>query len=167
MNESYAECGVKRKQTIKDYLIKALMIFLILFILLYGGYFIQMYSFTVAVAITAICIFWFPRMRIEYEYVYCDGQLDIDKISGNVKRKTILRINFEKVEIVAPHNSHALDSYNNNPQLKVKDFTSLLKDKNVYALILRDQTLTKILFEPNEKMLECMKQKTPRKIAAD
>lgn len=166
MNESYAEYSIKRRQTAKDYFIKLLMIFLTLFMLVFGGSLIGAYSITVAVALGVVCFFWFPRMNLEYEYVYCDGQLDFDRISGNAKRKTVLRIDFEKVEIVAPVNSHALDPFNNNPQLKVKDFSSLAPDKNVYALILRDEVITKILFEPNEKMLDCMKQKTPRKISA-
>lgn len=165
MNESYAEFGVKRKQIMKNYLLRALMIFLVILLFTFGNAVFGIFSMTIAIAVIAICYFWFPRMNVEYEYVYCDGQLDFDRISGNAKRKTMLRIDFDKVEMVAPVKSHTLDSYKNNPQLKVKDFTSLKPDANVYALILREEGITKVLFEPNEKIIECIKQKTPRKIS--
>lgn len=166
MNESYAEYGIKRRQTAKNYLIKALMIFLTLFVLLFGSGILGVLSFTIAIGLGVVCFFWFPRMNVEYEYVYCDGQLDFDRISGNAKRKTILRIDFEKVEIIAPAKSHALDPFNSNPALKIKDFTSLAPEKNIYAIIYRDEGISKILFEPSDKILECIKQKTPRKIAS-
>lgn len=165
MNESYAEAGVRRKQTMKHHLIRASLITLVAFIFLFGTPLLGLFAMPVASIGIIACIFLFPRLNVEYEYIFCDGQLDFDKIMGGAKRKTVLRVDFEKVEIVAPVNSHSLDSYNNNPQIKVKDFTSMQPNKKVYALILREEGITKILFEPNEKMIECIKQKTPRKIS--
>ena len=40
-----------------------------------------------------------PRLHVEYEYVFCDGQLDFDKISGGMKRKNMLRIDFENLVV--------------------------------------------------------------------
>ena len=76
----------------------------------------------------------------------------------------MLRIDFEQVEIMAPYNSHALDSYN-NIQLEQKDFSSLSKDSKPYAIIVsKDNKKMKILFEPSEKMLAMIKQKSARKV---
>ena len=164
MNESYAEASVKKKQTIKDHLIRAGLITLIILLLLYWMPILGMFAVPVISLIFLGCIFLFPRLKIEYEYIFCDGQLDFDKIMGGAKRKTALRIDFERVEIMAPVNSHALDPYRNNPQIKEKNFTSLEPNRNVYAIIVKEEGLLKILFEPDEKIIEAIKQKSPRKI---
>ncbi|MBP3578929.1 MAG: hypothetical protein J6K15_12535, partial [Lachnospiraceae bacterium] len=93
-----------------------------------------------------------------------DGQLDFDKISGGAKRKTMLRVDFEKLVVIAPKNSHALDGYRHNG-VAVKDFSSLDENAKVYGMVVTGgEQNTMIYFEPSEKMLAAMKQKAPRKI---
>ncbi|WP_066714913.1 DUF6106 family protein [Clostridium sp. Marseille-P299] len=165
MNESYAEASVRRRTTMSDRLIKAAIIALIVFFVIFGVLLIGQFAILVATVLIVVAVFLFPRFNVEYEYVFCDGQLDFDKIMGNAKRKNALRIDFEKVEMMAPVNSHALDAYTHQ-QLKVKDFTSLNPEANVYAIIARSENeVLKILFEPSEKMLACIKQKAPRKLS--
>lgn len=166
MNESYAEAGVKRKKTATTLMIQIAAVFGILVVFFVGGMFLGSIATFIASVLVVLCVFFFPRMNsIEYEYVFCDGQLDFDKIMGNAKRKTALRIDFDKVEIMAPAKSHSLDSYNHIQQLKVKDFSSQNPEAKVYAIIVRkDNEVNKVLFEPNEKMIACIKQKAPRKV---
>ena len=166
MNESYAEAGAKRGKTASSYLIMGAMILGILLLIFVGTGFLGSIATFIASILVVGCIYLFPRFNVEYEYVYCDGQLDFDKISGNAKRKTQLRIDFDKVEMIAPVKSHSLDSLNHNVNLVTKDFTSRNADAKVYAIIYRGEKETlKILFEPTEKMLACIKQKFPRKIS--
>ncbi len=163
MNELYAEAGVKRKETAGTYALRFLLIFVAIaaFLLTFQN---SILLFVSAILIVAI-IYIFPRLNVEYEYVFCDGQLDFDKIMGNAKRKTALKIDFEQVEIMAPEGSHALDGYT-YVKTVVKDFSSRSKDAKPYVIILRQgETATKILFEPNEKMINCIKLKNPRKVA--
>lgn len=165
MNESYAEAGVRRKSTASSYLIKAGIVVLILLMFTIGSVFLGQFGVLIASILIVLAVYLFPRFNVEYEYVFCDGQLDFDKIMGNSKRKNALRIDFDKVEIMAPANSHALDGYTYQ-QLKVKDFSSLRSDAKVYAVVVRDnESLLKVLFEPNEKMINCIKQKAPRKVS--
>lgn len=164
MNESYAEAGVKRKKTAKTTGMKVGIIAGLSLVLILGITLLQTLLVLLAIIGFVISYSYFPRFNVEYEYIFCDGQLDFDKIMGNVKRKTALRIDFDKVDIMAPAKSHALDSYN-NMQLKVKDFTSLVPEAKAYAIIYNNEKEKyKILFEPNEKMIACIKQKTPRKL---
>ena len=164
MNQLYAEAGVKRKDNAVTMTLRALMIFGIIigfFLLLLG----QVFSMVGIVLIVAL-IYLFPRLNVEYEYVFVDGQLDFDAIKGKAKRKTLLRIDFEQVEIMAPLDSHALDSYT-YVKLVVKNFSSGNKDSKPYVIIanVEDKKL-KIIFEPNEKMVSMIKQKSPRKLTA-
>ena len=105
-----------------------------------------------------------PRLNVEWEYVFCDGQLDFDRISGGAKRKTMLRVDFEHLVVMAPKNSHSLDGYRHNG-VAVKDFSSLEAGKNVYGMVITGGEQNQLIFfEPSEKMLAVMKQKAPRKI---
>lgn len=162
MNLLYAEAGVKRKDTMLTIGLKALMIIgvlLGLFFMFIG----QIFSIIGLVIIVGV-FFLYPKLDVEYEYVFVDGQIDFDRITGKAKRKTMLRIDFEQVEIMAPSTSHSLDSFN-NMQLEEKNFTSMDKESKHYTIIANvDNKKMKILFEPSEKMLDMIKQKSPRKL---
>lgn len=162
MNELYAEAGVKRRSTPGTIAAKAGLIVGIVLLTFFGLLTGSPILVPVAAVLIVVIIYFFPRFNVEYEYVFCDGQLDFDKIMGGAKRKTALRIDFENVEIVAPKGSHALDSYQ---QHRVKDFSSCNSEVKPYVIITSngDQML-QIYFEPSEKMLEVMKLKSPRKI---
>lgn len=165
MNQQYAEAGVKRKEDAKSMALRALLAFgvfvgVLLVLLGAGGLFS-----VVGIAIIVVLVFLFPRLNMEYEYVYVDGQIDFDRITGKAKRKTALRIDMEQVEIIAPEGSHALDGYK-NMTLENKDFTSGDKSVKPYIIIGKVSGKTyRIAFEPTEKMLTMMKQKSPRKIS--
>lgn len=165
MNELYAEAGCKRLNNAKIMLQKAGIIAAIVILFMLSILMGQSILMFVGLIGIVGAVYFFPRFNVEWEYVFVDGQLDFDKIMGNSKRKTALRIQFEQVETVAPVKSHTLDSYNNNRQMKVRDFSSGNPNAKVYALMHREgEKLTQILFEPSEKMLSCMKMKSPRKI---
>lgn len=118
----------------------------------------------IGAAIIVIMIYMFPRLNVEYEYIFVDGQLDFDKIMGKAKRKTALRIDFDQVEIMAPMNSSSLGNYS-NAQLILKDFSSGEKDSKPYVIIANvDNRKMKILFEPDENMVGVIRQKSPRKV---
>lgn len=162
MNESYAEAGCKRKDTPLTYLMRAGLILLaaVVFIVTLGN---QILLVIGAAAVVGV-IYILPRLNIEYEYIFCDGQIDFDRISGGAKRKTLKKIDFEQVEICAPSTSHALDGYTYQ-NVKAFDFSSGDKNAKTYTIIVRDQgVVNKIIFEPTDKMLQCIRSKAPRKI---
>ncbi len=162
MNQLYAEAGVKRKDTSKTMVLRSLLILGIVFgvfLLMFGSY-----LGIIGVILIAAMVFLFPKLNVEYEYVFVDGQIDFDRITAKSRRKTLLRIDLEQVEIMAPEGSHALDSYN-HIQLEKKDFSSGDKTVKPYVIIAnKEEKKYRISFEPSEKMLEMMKQKSPRKI---
>lgn len=163
MNQTYAEAGVKRRETASSYGIRALLILAIIVAIFIST--LHTIALIISIVIIFGVIYIFPKLKVEYEYIYVDGQLDFDKIMGNSKRKTDLRIDFEQVEIMAPMNSHALDPYKNS-NLKTKDYSSRNPEARPYVIIYRKgEKAYKILFEPNENMLEAIKLKNPRKLA--
>lgn len=163
MNQSYAEAGVKKKDTTLTLVLRILLILGIVvgvLVMLLGSFFT-----IIGVAIGAAMVFLFPRLNVDYEYVFVDGQIDFDRIIGKSKRKTILRIDMEQVDIVAQQGSHALDGFT-HVQMETKDFASGNKEIKPYIIIASvEDKKYRIAFEPSEKMLAVMKQKSPRKIS--
>ena len=106
-------------------------------------------------------IWYWPRFRVEWEYVFCDGQLDFDMIQGGERRKNILRIEIEDADAIAPIQSTKLDGYRH---LEVRDYSSMNEKANVYGIATRlpekDEKVM-ILFEPTSRMVELMQKKCP------
>lgn len=166
MNDLYTEASVKKKVTATDTLIKVVAIVVIAVAVLYGFLFNKLLITLLGVVGTFVAYTMLPRLNVMYEYVFCDGQLDFDKIMAGEKRKHMYRLDFDQVLIMAPENSHALDGYKSNPAAKKLDFTSLEKDRKVYCIVVSAGELqTLVYFEPNEKMISYIKQKAPRKVS--
>lgn len=162
MEELYAEAGCKPKMTGKYLAMKAGAIALGVAFVFCALFIPNMIIRLIAALGVVGVIYVFPMLNIEYEYIFCDGQVDFDKIMGGAKRKTALKIDFEDVEVVAPVDSDSVLAHKN---VVVKDFTSKDSSKRVYAIIGKvGEKNMKILFEPTEKMIETMRNKSPRKV---
>ena len=162
MNDLYAETAVKRKTTTSDIALKAVLIIgiILIFILsiVLSGQFGRILTFAAMIAGVVLVWYW-PRFHVEWEYVFCDGQLDFDMILGGDKRKQVLRIEIEKADLIAPIYSKRMDGYRH---LKRKDYSSLRTDTKKYAIVkkLTEEKIV-LVFEPNEKMLDMMMAKAP------
>ena len=163
MNDySYVEASVKRRETVGSKILKVFMIVVVIFAVFLSLYNIP--TFIISLAIIFAVIYFFPRLNVEYEYVFVDGQLDFDKIFGGAKRKTDLRIELDQVEIIAPLDSHVLDQYKEQ-NFKTKNYSSRDPNTKPYVIIYRKgDSAYKILFEPSEELKKAIKLKAPRKI---
>ena len=168
MTGSYTENSVKRKATVSTYLAKAALILAVILLFLFGLLINQSIIMFISIGVGfAAGYYLFPRLSAEYEYIFCDGQIDFDRINGGESRKHILRVDLDNVEIMAPEKSHELDKYNNS-NIKVRDFSSHDPNNKKYCIITSDETnRVKIVFEPSEKMLELAKNKSPRKVIVE
>lgn len=108
--------------------------------------------------------FIFLNLSVEFEYLYAEGGLRVDRILGRTRRKKAFDCEREDVQFMAPSDSYMLKDYEKQG-MKVLDCSSGSKDAKVYALICqKGPDCTKVLFEPNEKMLNSMKRNNPRKV---
>lgn len=117
--------------------------------------------FFVMLIVSGIIIYLMPTAKIAYEYIFVDGQIDYDRILKGEKRKTMKRIDMEKVEVVAPENSHALDAYRQNPLF---DYSSGMKGDHYIAIYTGEKGLEQVKFTPDEKMLNAIENKSPSKL---
>lgn len=161
MEQTYAEAIVKKKSTSATLALKIVFIALIAVVFIFSFLLNQRLILLVGVAGIFALVWYWPRFKVEWEYVYCDGQIDFDMIQGGEKRKNVLRIEIEDADAIAPIDSPRLDGYRH---LEVKDYSSLRPDANVYGIATRlkenaDKVLIK--FEPTGRMVECMYNKCP------
>lgn len=163
MNDQYIEEGIKCVERPQNMLIRMGLIFIVIL-----SFFLVLINPTLIVAPVisiAILIFIFTRLKIEYEYIYAGGQIDFDRISGNAKRKTLLRVDIENAEIIAPTNSTYIREKEAQRKLKYRDYSSYRKDVATYTMLVnKNGELYKIKFEPSERLVKSMKAKQPRKV---
>ena len=86
MSELYSEFLVKKESTFKDALIKFGMIGLTV-VAVAAGLFLNPLLLIVAIGLGVACYFIIPKTDLEYEYLFVNGELDIDKIMAKSKRK--------------------------------------------------------------------------------
>ena len=144
MNESYKELLVKKDRGAKETLMRVgsvvPTVLIGLLTLLTGN----IIFFIVVIALGVLDYFVFQWTDIEYEYLYLDKEISVDKIMSKTRRKKLTTISVDKIEIMAPAKSHQLDSYRNR-QIKVTDLSA--------GHYLPEQMLYWIFYEGNQKIL--------------
>ena len=164
MSDLYSELLVKKEQTMKDKLVKGGLIALIV-IFVIGGLLITPILLIAAIAAGVAAYFILPGTDLEFEYLYVNGELDIDKIMSKQKRKRVGSYDMKKVEIVAPKNSHELDSFRNRKDIKVHDYSSLEENAKTFGMAINgDKGMELIYFDPNEAIIKDMQRIAPRSV---
>ena len=166
MSDLYSEVLVKKERTWKDKLVKGGLIALVVIFAVVG--IIVPILFFVAIALGIAAYFIIPGTDLEFEYLFVNGELDIDKIMSKSKRKRVKSLNLSECDIMAPLNSHRMDYYNSNQKLKVLDFSSGNPEHKRFAIIARDGADTcKVIFEPDETLAKTMRNTAPSKVFLD
>jgi hypothetical protein len=167
---SYAECCVHRRQTIGGIIARCLLItFLVIgvlgmiFFYLCAAMALTLVCFIIAAVSIFLTIYMFPRFTVDWEYIFVDGQLDFDQMLGGNARKHKDRIDFDQTEAVAPTGSYHLDSFN-HIDTTVLDYSSLCGNPTYTLIGHKGDKMVRIIFEPDENMVNLMKQKSPRKV---
>lgn len=163
MNETYAECLVRRKTPAYAYILNAVLGAVSLV-----SIFLAFTTGVLFVILMFACVFVtylsYRNTRLEYEYLFVTGQLSIDKIMGKSARKKAFECSMEDIQIIAPSDSNVLNDYRTQNQ-KTVDFSSHMQGAHTYTAVIQSgANSTKLIFEPDEKMLKCFRQTSPRKV---
>ena len=165
MSETYVECLIKQKQKPVYKFMKVLLIMLavvfFLFAMVYG---LLPFILAVAAGVGAYLVGIFTDL--EFEYLYLDRELTIDKVMAKSRRKRIGTYSLDRIEILAPIKSYHLDNYKNR-QAKVKDYSigEELQPDRRYVMFYEGGE--KILLSPSEDLIKAMRNKSPRKVFND
>ena len=167
MTDMYSELLIKKEPTGKDQALKVLIIALIV-LTAAAGLFIIPLAWVLTIALGVAAYFILPLLDLEYEYVFVNGELDIDRIASKAKRKRVKSFKLSEADLVAPVNSHRMAYYNGNQRMKVLDYSSGNPEHKRFAVITRDGTdACKIIIEPDEPLAQAMKNSAPSKVFLD
>lgn len=162
--DTYVECMVKRKPNGLMTVLKFVLIIVAVLVFFLGMG--SILTFIIALALGVGAYFVHLNASLEYEYLYVDRQLTVDKIMAQTRRKKVDTLDLDRMEILAPIKSWHLDDYRNR-QLKTVDYSTGLEEKpdRRYCLIYNGEK--KIIFQPNEAMVTAIKSIAPRKVFTD
>lgn len=161
MNETYVEWLVKRKTPV--YLVFLKILFIMMTVCFFLAGMIFMPAFLIAVLMGIAAYFITLNASLEYEYLYVDRELSVDKVMNQSRRKRIATFDIGKVEIMAPINSHQLDSYKNR-NYKAVDYSSWEEKQPDVRYVFYYDGQQKVIFEPNEEMIKAITNVAPRKV---
>jgi len=163
MGDVFKEQIVKRKETTLDTFKRAgiiLSVFVLFFILLQTPLATFSPIITLAAAFGAFYLISF--LRVEYEYVFTNGELDIDIIYNRSRRKRVFSANVKSFEIMA-HVEDTTHMGSFSAAVETRDYTSGTVGQDTYAfLVVVGGKQTKVLIEPNEKMMHAIAGAMPR-----
>ena len=166
MSETYVECLVARKSSMMMTFLKFFLIMMAAVLLLFGvgtGYVVAL-----ILGIVAGVGAYFATMNanIEYEYLYVDKEISVDKVLAKSKRKKAGTYSVEQMEIFAPLNSHRLDSYRNR-DTKTVDYSSGIESQPERRYMMVCNGGIRVILEPNEALIKAVQTVAPRKVFTD
>ena len=116
-------------------------------------------------ALTVGIYFYKGNFKMDYEYSFTNGILDIAKVKNNKSRKEILSINTKvELESIAPILTNEFNKYQSMKDIKRINAWLNRDMKKYYAIIRKDKQKIMLIFEPSEKFVATLKKYNPQKI---
>lgn len=168
MGDTLIECAVKRKTSIRNLALLGLVIgLMIVAFAFFIFYFRSGIMFLIGILLCVLISKITSMCDEEYEYIFINGDMDFAKIVGKKKRVELMSVSMNEVELVAPLSSDKLAPYEKGESSRylVRDFSSAFPNhkERMYAMICKSENQAyRIIFEPNEKLVEAMWQLAPR-----
>ena len=166
MSDAYVECLVKVKPSMLGKFGKYVLI--VLTVILACLMFLTMNVILLILAVIPGVGAYFLNMftDLEYEYLYLDKELTIDKVMAKSKRKRVAVYQLDRMEILAPIKSYHLDNFRNRTA-KEKDFSIGYEEQPDRRYVMYYEGGEKLILSPSADMIKIMKNAAPRKVFSD
>lgn len=116
------------------------------------------------VAAVFIAVMIFRNYNMEYEYIWFDGELQVDKIIAKSSRRKGNTFNFARLEVMAPVGHSSLLRLENGGY-KVMDYSANDPELVTYsAFVMCNNELVNLVFNPNEKLVQAIKYANQQKV---
>ena len=154
MGDVFKEQIVKRKSTAKDFFIKVALALGVALVFFIGLTFLGPMTLLVTFAAGFGAYYLIGRTNREYEYIFTNGELDIDVIYNRSSRKRLFTASVKSFDVMGhiddPGRAHAFAGAQ-----AVVDYSSGVPGPDTYAFLFNHNgKRTKFLIEPNEAMRE-------------
>lgn len=156
----FCECLVKKQRDAKDLLINIGVCVLALIMSVLALTF-NVYIFGFGILIFVLC--WYGAYNLiklnetEFEYTITQNEMDIDKIMGKKKRKRIITVDLNEIEVL-----EKFVDKNGNSTKKVYNCFGSLENDIYFIDFLKDGVPSRVIFEPSERMKEVLKKANPK-----
>lgn len=155
-NDTFVEQIIRRKSFFSKYVVKILAVLVALALIgLAYWFFTSIFPFFFAV-ICILLFFAFVYTVREFEYSFINGDVDVDRIDGKRKRKSVLSINCKEIKSMAPC---ADGSEITGDFTEKHDFSIGPRSEGRWYFIAEREDETRILvyISPNERLLDAFK----------
>ena len=161
--ENYKELLIKKERDTKQNLQRVLVVVPVIAVGVVSFLTLSLILLAITVALFVLAYFVFQWTDLEYEYLYLDKEITVDKIMSKTKRKKAGVIDVNKIEIIAPQNSHQLDSYKNR-EVKLTDYSAGkdLPEQKLYVLYYEGNQ--KFLMNLDDEFIKIISNIIPRKV---
>ncbi len=166
MSDAYIECLVKAKPSLVGKFFKYLLYMLTAVLVVLMFLTVNMPLSLLAVVAGVGAYFVGMYTDLEYEYLYLDKELTIDKVMGKAKRKRVAVYQLERMEILAPIKSYHLDNFRNR-QTKDRDYSIGYEEQPDLRYVMYYEGGEKLILSPSPEMIKLMKNAAPRKVFTD
>lgn len=113
-------------------------------------------------ALSVLLYFLKQREHMEYEYIFTNGDVDIDRIVEARRRKKVTHFDVKEVYILAPEGSCSLSGI---PQgKKIKAYSKKDDSQKYIAVIKKDNAVVWVYFAPDEEFLSLCFKSNPRNV---
>lgn len=165
MSETYVECLVKKETSTVAKLVRIVLVMLtvVFGLLMFMGFPLAM---LVALVTGFGAYFVYLYSDLEYEYLYLDKELVIDKIMAKSKRKRVAAYDVERLEALAPIKSYHLDNYRSRTG-KVTDYSIGREEQPDQRYMMYYDGNKKVMLSPSEELVKAMRNVAPRKVFLD
>jgi len=155
----FKEQIVKRKPTMLDSIKRAGLIFVVVAVAFttFAVPGLNVFAPIIIIAVGFGAFYLNAFLNVEYEYVFTSGDLDIDAIYDKRRRKRLFSARVNDIDIMAPiEDTVQSGSFNNASE--TNDYSSGVAGPDTYAFMINLKgKRVKIIFEPNDKMMDTIK----------
>ncbi len=170
--DTFLEYLMRKKTTGKDVLCKLLLVMAAVFlcVLLVGwAHILGTIAFFGIVAVVYGLMVLLRRYNLEYEYIFTNGDLDVDVIQARQSRKRLISLSCKDIEVMASAKNADHGSAFENPSISKKydavfDYT---KGGIYHILFVHDGEQLLLTFQPPAKLLAAMQKMNPRCVFVD
>jgi len=156
MGGVFNEQIVKRKPTGMDFIKRVGLVLAVLVVAFFSFEYLGFFAPIVVMIAGFGAWFVMGFMKVEYEYAFTDGELDIDIIYNRSRRKRVFSARVGDIEVMA-HVSDKMREAEFSGAAETHDYTSGDVGPDTYAFLINYKgKRTKIIMEPNDKMLKAM-----------
>ena len=167
MGDVFLEQIVKQQKSFKEILrngviiIIGLLLAIGLFFLLFTPFkfkeYLGMFVFLILAGVVYYTWYIVSGLNLEFEYIFTNGEIDVDKISNKRKRKRMTTV---RVSQASAFDEFDCSTFDKRAYAHVYNASVFLKGQGNYILVYanRDGETCCLIFTPNEKMLEAIKK---------